>query len=269
MFTTIITDCHKGNEANRVITRFNSLGLGPASLLGVSSNLGVNPTIEGGANLVDVLDASGGQRGVVFLNVAPRGNSRDGKNGTRFSYFYHGDTLVISTVKDYCLSFVREFSVAKTINIVELPDVLAFAVRAKLIETGLAKYIIDSQFRSFDFVPRLAKWLLDGKHIPSSFKPIDARMPHACVWCIDAFGNVKTTIDSQDLNLKPLGNVKTNLGRFTYYSRLKDVPFGETAIYTGSSGIFENRFLELATQGVPGSITKKLKIKLGDYIEIE
>jgi hypothetical protein len=270
MFTTIISDCYEENEAGRQMARFNSSGLGPTNLVGVKSNFSDHATAEGGANLIDILDATEGKQGIVVLNVAPRGNKKEGGNGTHFSYFFYKDTLVISTLKGYCLSFVKKFKIAQSVGVVELTEVLDFTLKNKLINKELKNYIVKSQFRSFDFVPRLARWIIDGIRIPSkewSLKHVP-EIP-GMIWCIDAFGNTKTTLLSNDLNLVAPKMVETNFGFLKYYDRLKDVPFGETAIYTGSSGIENNRFLELANQGVPGSAAKKLKLKVGDIIKIK
>ena len=271
MFTTIITDCYEGNEAGRQITRFNSLGLGPTSLIGVKSDFSVDSAIEGGANLVDMLDASQGKSGVVVLNVAPRGNKLEGENGNPFCYFYYKKTLVISTIKGHCLSFVKHFGITNKVNLLELKDALDFARDKNLINGGLEKYITNTQFRSFDFVPRLAKWLIDDISIPSRHYSLSTiHLPPTCIWCIDAFGNAKLSITSNDIPLKEAPcKFKTNLGTFLYYERLKDLPFGKTAIYIGSSGIGDNRFLEFATQGISGSIARKLNLKVGDKIEIK
>jgi len=270
MFTTIITDCWGENEKGRQIARFNSLGLGPTDLIGVSSDFSNDATIEGGADIIDVLDATEGKKGIVVLNVAPRGDKKDGGNGTHFSYFYYKNTLVISTVKGYCLSFVKKFGLAKEVNEVELQDVLAFVHQKGLINTSLKDYIVKSQFRSFDFVPRLARWLVDEVKVP--FKKIDLKAipsPPECVWHIDAFGNAKTSILSTEVNFKPHQTVKSGLGEFNFYTRLKDVPHGKTAVYIGSSGFGSKRFLEIATQGIEGSAKKALGVKVGTNFEIK
>jgi hypothetical protein len=271
MFTTIITDCKGENEAGRQISRFNSLGLGPTNLVGIDSELSDDATIEGGANLIDILDATEGRRGVFVLNVAPRGNKKDGRNGTHFAYFRYKDTLVISTIKGYCLSFVKKFELTQQVNIVELRDVLEYANNHELITNNLRGYIVKSQFRSFDFVPHLARWLIDGVSVPYRVLHLTSYvLPPSCIWCIDAFGNCKLTLTNRELPLRVVPcKVSTNLGIFTFYERLKDVPFGETALYTGSSGIGDKRFLEIATQGIPGSTASKLNLKIGDRIEIK
>lgn len=271
MFTTIISDCNGENEAGRQIARFNSLGLGPTHLIGINSSLSDRSTIEGAANLVDILDSTEGKNGVVVLNVAPRGNKKDGSNGTHFAYFTYRDTLVISTIKGYCLSFIKKFEISNKVNVVELNDVLCFAKDQQLIAIDRADYIVKSQFRSFDFIPRLVRWLIDGVNIPHTYLQLTAyKKTPPCIWCIDAFGNCKLTLTNRDLLLKKHPRkIKTNYGTLPFYERLKDIPYGNLAIYVGSSGIGDERFLEIAVQGIPGSAARKLNLQIGDRVEMK
>jgi hypothetical protein len=271
MFTTIITDCKGENEKGRQIVRLNSLGLGPTNLVGVQSNFTADATTEAGANLIDILDATQGKWGVIVVNVAPRGNKKkDGINGTPFAYFYYKNTLIVSTIKGYCLSFIKAFGICKDVNLLNMKETLNWAVNEKLIKEGSANYIGKSQFRSFDFVPRVVKWIANGKQVPSKDYSLSS-ISHTpnCIWHIDTFGNAKTTITNDKLPLKkPPLKAKTNLGTFASYDRLKDIPKGETAVYIGSSGFGKKRFLEIATQGIPGSAGKQLKLNIGQEFKI-
>ncbi len=282
MFTTIITDCKSENARLRQTTRFNSLGLGPSTLAGVNSDFGVDATIEAAGNLIDALDASGGKKGIICVNVAPRGNKKeDGENGTSFSYFFHKDTLVISTVKGYCLSLVKEFSIKRDVNLLDIDKVLGFAKTKKLITSQERDRVIMSQFRSFDFVPYVAMWIIEGIKVP--YKPFFlSAVPDipSCIWCIDAFGNAKTTLTKDSLPNTKISKkssflhnnmgrkIDTNIGALPFYKRLKDVPNGKTAMYIGSSGLDNRRFLEIASQGVAGSAAASLNLKVGDKIKM-
>jgi len=269
MFTTVITDCWGENEKGRQIARYNSLGLGPTDLIGVASNFSNDATIEGGANLIDILDATEGKKGVIVLNVAPRGDKNEGSNGNRFCYFYVKETLVISTIKGYCLSFIKKFNLVQEVKLMELSDVLEYAVNQKLITQEQSDYIARTQFRSFDFVPRVARWLVDNVDIPSNLLSLaEIKDVSNCVWHIDAFGNAKTSITNKNVD-SDKKMVETNIRKFHFYSRLKDVPHGKTAMYIGSSGIGNTRFIEIASQGIPGSAQKTLNLEIGDTIEIE
>ena len=282
MFTTIITDCKGENEAGRQVARFNSYGLGPTDLVGVDSGLNDTPTIEAAGNLIDLLDAGEGKKGIIIVNVAPRGAKKDGENGTSFSYFYYKNTLIISTIKDHCLSFIKRFEIVKTVRILDVKAVLDHVnkqPRAKsprfsrkgskgIIDKKLTNYIVESQFRSFDFVPRVAKWLTIGVNIPSKPYSLD-KIPDIpqCIWHIDSFGNAKMTLTLDDLKIESPQFLITSLGTYPFYQRLKDIPYGETAIYIGSSGIGNKRFLEIATQGLKGSAAHSLNLKVGDEIK--
>lgn len=273
MFTTIITDCKGENEAGRQITRYHALGLGPAHVIGVNSGLGVDATIEAAGDLIDALDASLGAKGTIVVNVAPRGVKTDGSNGNYFCYFYYRETLVISSTKGYCLSLLKTFDIVKSVNILPTEKVLHYAKKNSLIDATLEKHILKTQFRSFESVPRVARWLHDGVQLPYELYAID-QIPDIpdCIWCIDAFGNAKTTIFLNEREKRRMLNtfqhdiLNTNLGKFSFYNRLKDVPDGETAFYIGSSGLGNKRFLELATQNREGSALKSLHVKVGDTI---
>lgn len=271
MFTTIITDCKEENEKGRQLTRWASLGFSNINLVGVDSNLGNTSTIEAAGNLIDILDAADGIEGVVFANVAPRGHiDEDGYNGTDFSYFYYKNTLVISTVRGYTLSLVKKFGLTDAVSVVRLPEVLEKAHSLNLIDRFAVEHIKNSQFRSFDYVPRLARWILDGNQLPTETLELSTRadIPN-CVWCIDAFGNAKTTISSKDIIFRHGDNVKTKFGEFYFYNRLKDIPNGKPGIYIGSSGINDSRFLEIAVQASNGSAAKAFGLKVGDEVIFE
>ncbi len=289
MFITIINDCKSENDIGRQSTRYSLLFPNTnITFVGISSNLGINSTLEAAGDLIDVLDASNGEEGIVCVNVAPRGQIKeDGENGSKFSYFWHKKTLIVSTIKGYNLSLIKKLGLASKINVLDTQEVLKFASDQGLIANDLKEYIAMSQFRSFDFQPRVARWLFDGIKLPAEVVSIDkvATVP-LTPWLIDSFGNIKTTMLIDDILhrhpelvsgpeaiLKQVQNdkiiIKTNYGEFKFYDRLKLVPNGETAIYIGSSGLTSNRFLEIATQNREGSAAKQLNLKIGDIIQIQ
>src|SRR3972149_3761352 len=59
----------------------------------------------------------------------------------------------------------------------------------------------------------------------------------------------------------PGKNLKTKLGEFTCYERLKDVPNGQPALIIGSWGIRDQRFVALVVQGK--SAQKEFGLKPG------
>lgn len=274
MFITLINDSKDDNAKARQETRWASLFPNThVSFVGIDSNLKDTATIEASGNLIDILDAGEGRKGIIAVNVAPRGQVKiDGINGSLFCYFYYKNTLVVSTIKGYNLSLIKKFGITKSVNVLETQDVLNFAEKNKLITKKQNKHISNTQFRSFDFQPRVAKWITDGFSVPShtlSINKIPDIPPSA--WSIDSFGNIKSTLIKNSLPLR--GNpLKVSInGRqlhCKYYDHLKDIPDGETAIYTGSSGIGKTRFIEIATQNRKGSAAKHLNLKIGDKIQI-
>jgi S-adenosylmethionine hydrolase len=121
---------------------------------------------------------------------------------------------------------------------------------------------VNSQFRSFDYMPRLAKWLHDGIEVPHEELPLDqiADIPHA-VWWVDNFGNCKTTILPEEIGFEPGKVIKSEIGDLTCYFRLKDVPNDEPGLIIGSSGYGSQRFLEVVVQGK--SAAERFGIKTG------
>ncbi|MGD8744249.1 MAG: SAM-dependent chlorinase/fluorinase [Candidatus Woesebacteria bacterium] len=273
MFINIINDSSDDNARQRQVVRWSSIfPKGSISFTKVGGNLDKNSTLEAAGNLIDSLDASQGKKGVISVNVAPRGDRKDGENGSKFCYFYYKSTLVISTVQNYSLSLVKEVGLINSIHLLDTQRVSTFANNKGLIDENTHKRLVDTQFRSFEFQPRVARWLTDGVKIPSKSRSINTtpKAPDA-VWLIDSFGNAKTTImkdTTKDVSRKYPGNIKTNLGAFKVYNRLKDIPKKDTAVYIGSSGIGNKRFLEIATQAVAGSAAKKLDLKVGQEFKI-
>lgn len=266
MFVTVINDCQSQNDKARQETRLISLLGEPVSFVGVSSDFSVNATLEAAGTLVDVLDASEDRKGVVLLNVAPRGEKKkDGHNGTAFCYFEYENVLVISTVRGHSLSLVKKLGIINEINLVDVDEVVKHMHKRGMLTHDQAKYIPTSQFRSYDFTPRLAKWLVDGVEVPHELVGADVieDIPDS-IWYIDAFGNCKTTLLATEVQVKSGEKMKTNLGDFVYYAGLKDLSKSETALYAGSSGIDNRRFVEIATQMQAGSAAKTLDVTLGD-----
>lgn len=274
MQITIINDSKDDNAKVRQEIRYAHLfPRTHISFIGIDSAFGDAATISAAGNLIDALDASEGNPGVIAVNVAPRGNIKtDGVNGSAFCYFWYKKTLIISTIKGYNLSLIKKFKLTDTVYVLDIPTVLEYIEKRGLITKELSNHVTNTQFRSFEFQPRVAKWLYDKIQISNTKVQID-KFPDipTAVWHIDSFGNAKTTLTINDLKLKtkdlPI-KVDTNLGTFNFYNRLKDVPRNETALYIGSSGIGQNRFIELATQHTPGSAAKKLNLKVGDEITI-
>jgi len=257
---TIINDCRDTNAAARQIARLSSILNCSAILVGVTTDL------EAAGNLIDALDATEGRPGVILVNVAPRnGEAKKWPNGTPFGYFHYKDTLVISTIDGLTLSLVKKLKLVNQIKVLDIPIVLDELTKGGLLSEKLNDYIVNSQFRSFEFLPRVAFYLLKNHDVVASNLKISqiADIPNA-VWWIDSFGNCKTTILPEEVSFGAGGSLKTKIGEINFYPRLKDVPDNTPGIIIGSSGLLLQRFLEIVIQGQ--SAAKRLQLAKGDLI---
>ncbi len=261
MFVTLITDCKDDNALGRSTTRLAALF--PGSHL---TTMGVDSDLEAAGNLIDALDAAGGGKGVILVNVAPRQKeAKKWSNGTPFGFFYCQKTLVISSIDGLTLSLVKKLKIADQINLLDIPEVVNKLAEDGVITKVLADHIIHTQFRSFEFLPRVAKWLLGGLKIPHTpYPPNEICDAPAAIWWVDNFGNCKTTLLPEDINFSEGKKIQTSFGEFVYHNRLKDVPDDQQGIIIGSSGLANKRFLEIVVQGQ--SASKVLNIKSSDVI---
>lgn len=261
MNITIINDCRDANAVGRQTARATSLLGGSVSFIGVVNDL------QAAGNLIDALDALEKNPGVVLVNVAPRnGRAKKWKNGTPFGYFWHKKILILSSVDGFTLSLIKKLKLAKFINILDVPETLDQLIAHGVLPKELKDSITKTQFRSYDFLPRVAAFMVQGKKLRStklSIKNIPDAPP--AIWWIDNFGNCKTTLLSKDVKKRGRTSmISTKFGALPYYPRLKDVPNETAAIITGSSGLSENRFLEIVIQGK--SAEKQFNISIGDAI---
>lgn len=254
MFVTIINDCTDSNAKGRQFARVSSLFGCPIQQVDVHHNLKNGGNLEAAGNLIDVLDTTEG-RSVVLVNTAPRnGDGKRWPNGTPFCYFWRGETLVVSTVSGYTLSLVKKFGIVDSLRLLDVPTVVESAIEAGKINSEIGKKIIKTQFRSLEFSPRVARWIFDGVEVPFTEYSF-TNVPDAprAVWCVDNFGNCKTTLVAEDIGFEHGKVVKTAAQDLHCYERLKDVPEGEEALIIGSSGYGGRQFLEIVVQGVPAS----------------
>ncbi|PWU23353.1 hypothetical protein C5B42_03295 [Candidatus Cerribacteria bacterium 'Amazon FNV 2010 28 9'] len=269
MFVTIITDCSDANASARQVTRYESyLGV-PAFLVGVSmptTNLDVLPgfgELETATNLIDILDGAEGGRGIAIANVAPRqGQGKHWPNGTPFGYFLYKQTLVIATIDGYVLSLVKKLGLTDHIKVFDIPTVVDAMIKLGYLEEKKRDLIVKSQFRSFEFVPRVAKWLTEGIDVPHEIYDISkvADAPK-CISYVDNFGNTVTTMLPEDIGFVAGKEITTKFGTFKCYDRMKDVPNGETAFIIGSWGIEDKRWVAFIIQGQ--SAAKKYNLSPG------
>ncbi len=258
MFTTIINDCKDDNARSRQESRIASLMDTGLSFIGVDSDL------EASMQLIDVLDATEGRRGLVLVNVAPRGgHTTKWENGTPFGYFWHGETLVAASVDGYTLSAAKKLGLVNELQLLDTNTTAAQLLAEGLITPEAAAHIPKTQFRSFDFLPRAGVYLVQNGSLPSVTYPLTdvPELPPA-IWHIDSFGNCKTTLTLADINTE--GTTTTKYGDLPHYEQLRNLPDGETGLIRGSSGIGTNRFVEVMTQR--GNFALHHGAKIGDSI---
>ena len=265
MQITIINDCLDQNAKLRQISRVGSL------FENCSVNcFGAGSELEASGFLVDAIDSFEGRKGIIIVNVAPRGKSaKKWKNGTPFGFFWHKETLVVSSVDGFVLSLVKKLNITENFQILDIPEVLG-AINSKEMNTSEKQRIINSQFRSFEFLPRVAHWLTKKIKIPYQKYDLQkvADIPQV-VWFVDNFGNIKTILLKGDFDTNNSAfkiKIGEQIEQFNFYDCLKDLPSGSIGLVLGSSGIGNNRFIEIMMRG--GNAAEKLGVKIGDKIEI-
>ncbi|MCA9361642.1 hypothetical protein KC845_03755 [Candidatus Kaiserbacteria bacterium] len=258
MFTTIITDCKDDNARGRQQTRIESLTGHPVAFVGVDSDL------EAGMQLIDMLDACEGRRGLILVNVAPRGgHTRKWENGTPFAYFTVGETLIVSSVDGFALSGIKKFGLTDKVQLLDTRTATEALKVAGVIDETVAAYIPETQFRSFDFTPRVGAFLFQGGTLKSQDYPLSEviDLPKA-IWHIDSFGNCKTTLTPEDIITD--GLTETRFGSLPYVPQLRDLPDSDTALVRGSSGLASTRLLEIMSQRI--SFAEHHEVSIGDDI---
>ncbi len=242
---TIITDCLDDNAKSRQIVRVASLFPNvPISFIGITN------TLAASGNIIDTLDALYNTPGIILANVAPRdGEAKKWENGTPFGYSWVDKTLIVGTIDGYTFSLLKKFNLIEKVHVTDLVATLNYLTEAKIIHKEDEPMIKNTQFRSLNYMPRLAKFIWDGG-MPKTTELKLHDIPNAPhdIWWVDNFGNRKTTLTVEDISIDN-GVAKTSLGHFNFYKRLKDVPDGEEALIEGSSGYKEVRFLEIVRQG--------------------
>lgn len=262
MFVTIINDCKDENARARQETRAAAFFNAPVVFVGVQND------IDAAGNLIDVLDAAGDTEGVVLVNVAPRsGEAKRWGNGTPFCFFRYKNQLVVSSIDGFTLSLVKKLTIVREVSLMDTPTVLDALFKAGHISDDAKEYITRTQFRSFEFVPRVAHALVLGMPVPATSVAIDEiKDIGGVVWWVDNFGNIKTSLLPEDILFRSGGICTTAFGAFKMYDNLKDVPDAETAVVVGSSGMAGKRFVEIVTQG--RSASEKLRLSVGSAVAI-
>lgn len=259
MFYTIINDCRDANAAGRQATRIAALTSVAPAFVGVGSDL------EAAGNLIDILDAALGAPGAILVNVAPRnGGAKKWKNGTPFGYFRHGKTVVVASIEGLTLSLVKKLGLVSEIRLLDVASTTEEMAKNGALDPTLRERIIQTQFRSLEFLPRVAAYLATHDEIASTpFSVSEIPDAPAAAWFVDNFGNVKTTLLPEELPASD-GVVPTRFGTLPFYEHLAEVPDGAAALTRGSSGFGSARFVEIVVQG--GSVAAKFGISSGERI---
>ncbi len=253
----VFTDCvDKKNAKKRQIERYESLFPGAKVKCKKLNSKNYVPVLTGA---IDVMDAVrfGAVPYIFIFNIASRTETQY-KNGAPFCFAKLGRSLIIGTPWSFCM--LKKLGV---LNEVHITDV--FEVCKNFVTKAEARRIAESQFRSFDYVPFLAKWLSENKNVPSKILKLSKVEIKEQVWHIDCFKNAKTTIPNSFLKGRKNGTfVKTEYGQLPFYRRLADVPVGTLAITQGSSGYSKFRFAEIVING--GKAAKRLGLKVGSEV---
>lgn len=260
---TIINDCTDDNARMRQEMRTISTLELPIAYIGVPKF----SSIAASGNLIDAIDAAAQHPSIIMVNVAPRhGDAKRFKNGTPFGYFYHKKNLIIASISEATLALVKKLKMTESIRVLDPEVVLPIFAESGVILEKHIEWILKTQFRSFNFVPRVAEYLaFHNDELPGEDFPLSeiADEP-ATVWWIDNFGNLKTSLIAEDVDFKAGGKLDTVWGEFTFYDRLSDVPNGGLGCIVGSSGFGRARFLELVIQGK--SAEEQFGARIGDKL---
>jgi hypothetical protein len=251
MHITIINDCKDDNAFVRQSIRASTLIGAPVTTVGVTND------IEASGNIIDALDAYQDRPGIILVNIAPRhGVGKKWPNGTPFGYFWYNNILIVVSISGYTLSLVKKLGLITEIKVLDIPTVMNVFLKENSVTQNEADKIINTQFRSYEFLPLVASYLFERKDVVHEILPI-SEIPDVqnTIWWIDNFGNCKTTLieEEKDILLQKFPEAK-------FYNSLKDVPNDTTGIIVGSSGIGEKRFLEIVIQGKNASEILGLQI---------
>lgn len=264
MYVTIINDCHDPLTMNRQAVRAATFF--PATNISTVA-VGNYADLEASGIIIDTIDAAMDEPGIILANVAPRhGKAKKWPNGTPFGHIKYQNTHIFATVDGATLSLIHKYGLAKEIEVYDIPTVLDAMIEHGKLSEHLRTPITNTQFRSYEFLPRVAKWHMSGIDIPSVLHPLSDFLPAPlAVWYVDNFGNCKTTAWASDLGHVAGKKIKTQWGDLTCYDRLKDVGNGEPGIIVGSSGYRDKRFIEIVVQGK--SAAEHFGIKVGDRLD--
>ena len=265
-----LTDCTDPNAVARQSARLAALFGRTPAILPLS---GADPEGTAALTLLDVLRSTellggAGEPTVILVNIAPR----DGHwpNGVPFCYFRVREHLVISTFTPRVLEPLRRYLGVEAVEVTDVREaVQAAAAGWAEFTPAQVDEIARTQFRSLWYVPLLARWLVDGRPVPSRTEPLaELADTPVRVAVVDNFGNCKLNLPAEELpgyaaagSVAVLDRVSGVTREVPCYPRLVDVPRGEPGVITGSSGY---GFAEFVVRG--GSAARLFGLTEGDAL---
>jgi hypothetical protein len=296
--TTIINDCTDDNAKGRQETRVSSITGGPVNYVGLTAPEALDADtnrMQAAGHLIDQLDAFDDRPGVLCVHIAPRhanGESGHTANGSQYGYFWYKNVIVVTSMEGSTLSLVKKLGLADTVRALDVGQTLRSMHKKGLVSKDEIEKTKHTQFKSFEYLPRIGAFLLkEGKTAGVDHRIDTVEDAPRGVWFVDNFGNCKTTLVAEEFGFSsaitaaelkaqqeaerngtrvgPLTHVQTKFGLLPLYRRLADAPQGQLALTIGSSGIGsgkgERRFIELTVLG--GNAAALCKgLKIGDNI---
>jgi hypothetical protein len=256
------TDCRDENTLARLSARLTAL-FEDSSI----HCFGIDTDIEASGCILDTLDALRPEKriSIIIGNLAPRTEKRH-KNGAPFYVGKVGNTIIVATKT--CFSLLNKFGLISEIGETDVETVCR-----KFLPEDEALRIANSQFRSFEYLPLLAKWAYEEEEIPQTLTALE-EINENKIWWIDNFGNSKTTLTEKEIKERVVDGkvactINGTIHTLPFFQRLADVPKGEKAITIGSSGYKDTRFAEIVVQGFGKGIfgADIFGVKTGDIIE--
>ncbi len=174
---------------------------------------------------------------IIFSNTAPRHDdehARKDNEGEKFVYAELKNGTKIGAVNaGWAFAFVKN-------------DIVKFS-EVQTMNKG-------SQFRSRDFYPESFVATFNNELELGNEISIDTipEIPEKRIAYIDGYGNIKTTIQHNDVKLNPGQSMKVKINGIEkeaiYSDGIFNIPFGQMVFAPGSSGERDNPFMEISVR---------------------